>query len=310
MKYYTKEWYDLMQKIDVSACYESIPDKIYTDQDIQILYDHKLREEIEIERLAYDTPPSLSFEELFEDDVTFDPEDFLFEDPETGDFYHPRSLAEVKTVIENNQRDLMEEFECRPPFDSTQTQDFFKDNYKYMLEDDFNDLPSWVPEKVDKRLLALGLLPESVYEQVLQEEAVISAKFEAINEEAEELLDNQDIPEAIKDRFYFHDANFLSIAQEGTNLHFVLRMYGVWGASPFVSINFKNVSEFEREEGLEINLLSDENGQPYSSTYYLYEELYKTSEGYEAHFLVSSDENLKYMTLACKDIEIEDAAIE
>ncbi|HHU53186.1 MAG TPA: DUF4085 family protein [Clostridiaceae bacterium] len=306
MKYYTKEWYALMQKVNMTACYEPIPDKNYTDQDILKLYEQKLRAEIEIEHIAYDTPPSMPLEELLGDESTFDSENFLFEDSETGRFYHPETLAEARAVIENNQRELMEAFEHRLPFDSTQTQVFFEDNYKYMLEDDFQDLPSWVLEKVDKRLLALGLLPNSIYKQVLQEEIRVTAQFEAINGEAEELLANQEIPDEIKERFYFHDAGFISITQEGKDISFILRMDGIWDVSPFVRIRFKNLLKLDKEEGLVINLLRDEDSQLYSNTYYLYEELYRISEGYEAHFLISSEEDLKYLTIVCEDIEIEE----
>ena len=68
MKYYTKEWYALMQKVNMTACYEPIPDKNYTDQDILKLYEQKLRAEIEIEHIAYDTPPSMPLEELLGDE--------------------------------------------------------------------------------------------------------------------------------------------------------------------------------------------------------------------------------------------------
>ncbi|MGI6617998.1 MAG: DUF4085 family protein [Saccharofermentanales bacterium] len=306
MKYYTKEWYALMQKINVTDCYEPIPDKVYTDRDIRILYDQQLKAEIENDRLAYDTPPCLSPEDLFGDEKAFDPEDFLFEDPETGRFYHPRTLAEAKSTVEKYHREQMEAFERRMPFDSAQTQAFFEDNYKYMLEDDFHDLPFRVMEKVDKRLLALNLLPRSIYDEVAQEEAVIIEKFEAVNEEAEEVLGSQDIPDAIKDLFYFHDAMFISVTQEGADIDFILRVDGIWDAAPFVKIRFKKITRLDREDGFVINLLTDEDDKLYSSTYYLYEELYKTSAGYEAHFLVSSEDNLKYLTITCENIEIEE----
>ena len=150
------------------------------------------------------------------------------------------------------------------------------------------------------------MLPNSIYKQVLQEEIRVTAQFEAINGEAEELLANQEIPDEIKERFYFHDAGFISITQEGKDISFILRMDGIWDVSPFVRIRFKNLLKLDKEEGLVINLLRDEDSQLYSNTYYLYEELYRISEGYEAHFLISSEEDLKYLTIVCEDIEIEE----
>ncbi len=39
MRYYTKQWYDLMQRLDYCICMKPIADKDYTDVDISALYD-------------------------------------------------------------------------------------------------------------------------------------------------------------------------------------------------------------------------------------------------------------------------------
>ena len=57
MKYYTKEWYELMQNLHYVSGMTVVPDKKYTDAEIQAFYDADLTEEIEHDRWLYDTPP-------------------------------------------------------------------------------------------------------------------------------------------------------------------------------------------------------------------------------------------------------------
>ena len=42
MKFYTKEWYELMQCQNYTSGLKKIPDKVYTDDDIQAFYDKDL----------------------------------------------------------------------------------------------------------------------------------------------------------------------------------------------------------------------------------------------------------------------------
>ena len=53
MKYYTKEWYDLMQKQHYTSGMTVVPDKEYTDEEIRAFYKHDLAEEVEYSRSIY-----------------------------------------------------------------------------------------------------------------------------------------------------------------------------------------------------------------------------------------------------------------
>lgn len=50
MKYYTKEWYDLMQRMYYTSGMTVIADRDYTDAEIRALYEHDLEKEIEYDR--------------------------------------------------------------------------------------------------------------------------------------------------------------------------------------------------------------------------------------------------------------------
>ena len=45
MKFYTKDWYELMQKLDYCVCMRPISDGEYSDDDIKKLYNKRLKAE-------------------------------------------------------------------------------------------------------------------------------------------------------------------------------------------------------------------------------------------------------------------------
>ncbi len=53
MKYYTKEWYDLMQKQHYTSGMTVVPDKEYTEDEIRAFLEHDLAEEVEYSRSIY-----------------------------------------------------------------------------------------------------------------------------------------------------------------------------------------------------------------------------------------------------------------
>lgn len=63
MKYYTKKWYELMQKQHYTSGLQKIPDKAYSDQEIQAFYDADLATEVAHDREIYDTAPNYDWYE-------------------------------------------------------------------------------------------------------------------------------------------------------------------------------------------------------------------------------------------------------
>ena len=47
MKYYTKEWYCLMQKLNLATDMQAVPDKTYTDEEIKAFYEKDMAEFVE-----------------------------------------------------------------------------------------------------------------------------------------------------------------------------------------------------------------------------------------------------------------------
>ena len=309
MKFYTKEWYELMQRQNYTSGLKKIPDKVYTDEDIQAFYDKDLKAEIARDRKIHNTPPGpydWEYELLAPD--RFTPETFLFENEETGELFHPETPEIARQYLEQERRQAQERFAARSPFDPTETIACFRDTYRSVLRYGFPHFPQWAQESVDKRLLALNRIPESAYKRLKKEERANRRAFEKIEAEAAAVLTQQDIPEEIRSQFRFHDADVLAIKKAGSDVALYLRKDGGWSgdATPYIKILFRNVKLFDREKGFALRPKINEHGELGSSCKYLYDELYRDGNSYEIHMLFWTPKALRYLTIHCEDIQFED----
>jgi len=309
MKFYTKEWYELMQRQNYTSGLKKIPDKVYTDDDIQAFYDKDLKAEVAHDRKIHNTPPGpYDWEDELLLPDRFTPDTFLFENGETGELFHPETPEIARHYLEQERRQAQERFAARPPFDPTETIACFQECYRGMLRYGFSHFPQWVRKSVDPRLLALNRIPESAYKRLRKEEQANRRAFEKINAKATAVLDQQDIPEEIRERFYFHDASVLAIKKVRSDVELYLRKDGGWlgDATPYIKIIFKNVRQFNREKGFSLRPKLDADGDLRTSCTYLYDELYHDESGYEVHMLLCTPKALRYLTICCEDIHFED----
>jgi len=293
MKYYTKEWYELMQQQQYTSGMQKIPDKTYSDQEIQAFYDADLAAEVAHDREIYDTAPNYDWYETLLDPSRFHPHMFLFINEETGRQFHPDTPDEARQYIEQERREREEAFEKRPPFDPAETIKCFEACYKGMIRYCACGYPQWVRDTVDNRLLALHRIPETAYERLRAEEAKNQKAFDKIVREAECALGAQDIPERIKSQMSFHDACLLALKKNKADMELYLRKDGGWfdGKTPYIKIIFKNVSIFEREKGFALRTKRNSEGEMISNCHYLYDELYRKDNVYELHILVATQKH-------------------
>lgn len=306
MKYYTKEWYDLMQHMDYTGELRSVPDNDYSGEAFKLLYEKELKKEVARARKSYNAPPSFGGEyALLEPDI-FDPELFLIENEETGELFHPDTPDAARAYMDEEYRKAQKEYEMRPSFDAKETIAFFEEVYITKLQWGYAWLPEWVVNAVDKRLLALDCLPASVYRQLRKEEQKNRRAFDRIMKKAEEDLNRQDIPEDLKEAFCLHDSHLLSLKKVGSDVVMCLRKDGAWlDGMLYIRVDFKKVSLFEKEKGLTIRKKVGPYGDWESNCVYLYNELYRTDTGYEIHMLLWVGGNLRYVTIGCEDVVFE-----
>ena len=329
MRYYTKEWYDLMQRSGQTEGLRKVPDKKYTKKEIEALYEKSLKRDLAAEKKAYDTPPDLSYLLDILDDNGFRPEDWVILDPASGQPRTPSSEEEVRRFILEEQQAQTEEFEDREPF----SEEDFRAMYRAMYEERRADLRygtgSELLDAVDKRLLALDLVPESIFKALKEDERAAAAEFRKINRRAEKALLKQNVPQYIAEGLDLNDCDLLSVRKKGRNLEMVFCIEGLEeeGESPFRKIVFKRAEVIERDKGMAIRTHRHDHeecgedhehddccghdhheGCVHSNCVFLISEVYNVGNAYETHMLFMMPSGLKYLTVKAADIEIKNDA--
>lgn len=286
MKYFNKQWYELMQKQFMTDDIKELPDKEYSEEEIEELYNQELKNEIERAREEYNTPPDYSIlEELINDEEPFNPENWIIVSDDDETTFVPTSKEEVIENLSKEKEKSLEEFNNRPPFNEKEVIDYFEQSYKIMLKYQ-NFFPNWVYEKVDIRLIALNLLPKSVLEKLRIEENENYEKFNKIIEESNKDKNKVDVFEGIFSEFNFHDDKITNFEKQENSYVMTIENY----EGKIIKIVFEDAEIIEYEK-LDLK-----------NCFWLYEEVYSQNDTYEVHLMVESD-GLKYITLKCKEIK-------
>ena len=284
MRFYTKEYYTLMMGLGTVDMYEPIIDKDYTDDEMEELYQKALDKYIEEERASYDEPPVLFVDE---DGNAEDLEDFE---------------AEV------------EEFENREPFDEKEAAEEFEDLYKDNLEEPDEDLPDWVKETVDPRILAMYFMPEKIYRKLAEEDKANEEKFEALDEKADEALEDMrgDLPEEYEELMdlleELENAYVIEAAIGSGEIELKLEGWDDEGEEAVFKLRFDEAEVLENE-GVEAHSEKDEDGDIESDCELLYSEIYVEDGRPEFHMLFDNN-GLKYLTFRCAEAHVYRSAAE
>ncbi|MBE6574769.1 MAG: DUF4085 family protein [Ruminococcaceae bacterium] len=251
MRYYTKEWYALMQQLHRADGLTPIPDKAYSEAEIDAFFQADLQEETARDRSL-----------------------------------HRGAGA----------------------FNPAETISCFTQCYRTMTRHVRDGYPVWLCRITDPRLLALGRIPESAYRRLLAEDHANKQAFAQIMADAHNALAAENIPARLRDGLQLHDARLLRFEQIGQDTELILRKDGGWDApaTPYIRILFRGVTQIDREKGFSIRPRQDTEGKYSSGCTYLYHELYREEEGYALHILLHTRRALRYLTVYCGDIVLED----
>ena len=304
MRYHTKEYYRLFMSIGAADCYEPAIDKdVYTEEDIAGLYQKAMDRYIEEERADYDAPPQMLIDDAYSGDMT----------PR-----HPASKEELQQLRERMLALAVDAYEKRPPFDEEAAAEEFEEMYRDALEEPDEDLPEWVREAVDPRILAMDLLPEKIYRKLVSEDAASEERFDALDDEADEALealreslpenyqDFMDVLEELEDSAVLQlgmETGFFSDGDEDDAwLEILMTDWNDQGQEVPRILKFVR-PEILEDDGIEIDAW-DEDGESFSDCDFIFGELYMEDGKPEVHLLFENN-GLKYLTLRCSEAVAE-----
>ena len=325
MRYHTKEYYRLFMSLGAADCYEPAIDKeVYTEEDIAELHQQALDRYIEEERADYDAPPVPMIDD--EDLENFDPENYTFiapqlfddADPDDPTPRHPASKEELMMLRDRMLALAVDAYEKRPPFDEDAAAAEFEQMYMAGLEDPDEDLPEWVRETVDPRILALDLLPEKIYRKLLAEDEANEARFEALDDAADEALEAlmkelpqeyrkftevlEDLEDSVVLQLGMEKGFFSDGDDEDAWLEILMTGWNEQGQEVPRTLKFTK-PEILEDDGIEIDAW-DEGGESFSDCDFIYGELYMEDGKPEFHLLFDNN-GLKHLTLRCEGAAAE-----
>ena len=274
MRYYTKEYYTLLMAQGAAELYEPIIEKEYSEEDIEDLYQQAMDRYIEEEREEYDEPPVVFIDEDGPDSAVFD--------------------LSIDAALA---------YENREPFDEEQSRADFEEMYRDNLEEPDEDLPDWVREAVDPRILAMYFMPEKIYRKLAAEDEANEAKFDKLDEEADEGYEDmkESLPESYQEFIDIledlEDSYVTDAEVTDDEVRLTVSGWDEEGEEAEILLRFLN-PEIIENEGIEAKSWEDEDGDIESDCELLYTELYMENGRPEVHMLFDN-KGLKYLTFRC-----------
>jgi len=285
VKYWTKEWYAMCQKTGLHfglIVHEAA--KVLDEAIFQALNKEKEYEFIQMQREIYNVDPRAWLKQDGTNMVLLN-KIINDEDIEEKDVMIYRMSEEEKNRIHQ----LIAEYDARPPFDEEGIKQAFQEQLDWKINYSAKQLPSELLAKIaDIRVYALGYCTEEVLEQLMHQSEEIERVINEATEAALKELQMQHIPEEISSKLNFHDCTVIGI-EASNNLVITLNTSG--GFTENNRITFTKPNILLKEDGI-------------IGKHWLYNELYRTDEGYELHVLFGGA-HLAELIISCSSIVID-----
>jgi hypothetical protein len=266
MKYLTKEWYELCQQtglhfgMRVHNGAEGYDEALYLR-----LYKRKEKEFVKMQREAYDVGPRFMLEQ---DGCTLVPLDKFAsgEEISEGDKVIYHMPPEAKDLIQK----LIDNYDIRPPFDEKKCREEFRILQETTKKETTNKLPSELLQQItDMRVFSLGYCTRRILNQLKKLSNDNKKKMDSVLNEYSKAQQAEPIPQIIRERFGFHDCEVTELTV-GKNV--VMGFDTEGGFTKFNMITFTAAEIIKQEEQI-------------AGSTWIYNELYSTESGYEAHML-------------------------
>ncbi|MEG6521530.1 DUF4085 family protein [Desulfotomaculum sp. 1211_IL3151] len=287
MKYLTKEWYELCQRTGLHFGMKVHKGANVYDEALYLrLYKRKEKEFVKLQHEIYHVDPRFMLEQ---DGCTLVPLDKFANGGEIneGDKVVYRMSSEEKDRIQK----LIAEYDVRPPFDEKKCRAEFRSIQETVKKETVDKLPHELYQQIaDVRVFSLGYCTKEILSQLKSLSKENEKKMNRILNEYSKAQQGERIPQMIRERFGFHDCEVIEFTVRKKDV--VMRLDTRGGFTNFNMITFA-ASEIIKQEDYIVG-----------STW-LYEELYRTENGYEAHILFAG-EGMPELVIRCKDIIVNE----
>ena len=281
MRYFTKEYYNLLMSLGNADVYEPVPDKECTEEEIENLYHKMMEKYVEEEREA-----------VFDDED----DDLKVVVNDLDDH------EELSQLLAN----ALETIQAREEFDEEEIREEFEEMYRDNLGEPDEDLPDWVRNRVDPRVLAMYAMPESIHQQLKTEEDAMEEKFEQLDESAEEAREELKavLPEEYKNVIEafeeLEDAYVTAMMIEDDIFELCMEDFDDDGDEVLWTLQCQNCEWIEKED-LNVSAWKDEDGDTESDCDFLYGEIYRENGKPEIHMLFDN-KGLKQIAFRCANL--------
>ena len=288
MRYLTKEWYELCQQTGLDYGMRVHNGAAVYDEALYLrLYKRKEKEFIKLQREIYDLDPRFMLEQ---DGCTLVPLDKFA----NGEVINKEDEVVYHMPPEEKERilKLINEYDARTMFDEKKSKEEFRSLQETKEREIINKLPPELLQQIaDIRVFSLGYCTRGILNQLLGLIEESKKKMNQVINEYSIAQNEENIPQIIRERFGFHDCVVKAFTVDKKDVVICLDTHG--GFTNYNMITFE-MSEIIKEE------------EHIVESTWLYEELYRTDNGYEAHMLFWSHEGLKELIIRCNDIIIEE----
>lgn len=286
MKYLTKKWYELCQRTGLHFGMRLHNGAGIYDEALYLqLYKRKEKEFVKMQREVYDVDPRFMLEQdgckLVELDKFASGEEINEEDKVV---YH-MPLEEREHI-----QKLIEKYDTRSPFDEKKCREEFRILQETLRKETTDKLPYDLSQQIaDMRVFSLGYCTGEVLNQLKRLSKENEKKMNSVLNEYSKAQQAEHIPQIIRERFGFHDCKVTEFTA-GKNVVMYLDTRG--GFTSFNMITFTVAEIIKQDEHI------------VGSTW-IYNELYSTEDGFEAHMLFGAGEGMAELIIRCNDIIIK-----
>ena len=199
----------------------------------------------------------------------------------------------------------VEECEDREVLEEKEEGEGVEDLYKEKIQEPDEDLPDWVKETVDPRILAMYFMPEKIYRKLAEEDKANEEKFEALDEKADEAREDmrKEVPEDYEELMdileELESCSVYSSSIDGDEIELQIEGWDDEGDPVIYTLRFDEVEVLENE-GVKAESWIDEDGDRASDCEFLFAEMYFEGDRPEIHMMFENN-GLKYLTFMLSD---------